>query len=88
MKAAASQTAATRFRKTGIFPTNIYIFLSHEFAAADPADMPVDDPKQEVNLINGKVVDGVQQAGPPMGYIKSDLQMDHSKSLLQLGFLH
>ena len=29
--------------------------------------MPVDDPEQEVNLLNGKVVDGVQQAGPPDG---------------------
>ena len=29
--------------------------------------MPVDDPEQDVNLLNGKVVDGVQQAGPPDG---------------------
>ena len=29
--------------------------------------MPVDDPEQEVNLLNGKVVNGVQQAGPPDG---------------------
>ena len=67
MKAATSITAANGFRKTGIFPTNRDIFLSHEFAAADPTDMPVDDPEQEVNLLNGKVVDGVQQAGPPDG---------------------
>ena len=75
MKAATSQTAANGFSKTGIFPTNthtyiyiyIYILLPHEFAAADPTDMPVDDPEQEVNLLNGKVVDGVQQAGPPDG---------------------
>ena len=64
MKAA---TAANGFRKTGIFPTNRDIFLPHEFAAADPTDMPVDDPEQEVNQLNGKVVDGVQQAGPPDG---------------------
>ena len=65
MKAATSQTAANGFRKTGIFPTNRDIFLPHEFAAADPTEMPVDDPEQEVNLLNGKVVDGVRQAGPP-----------------------
>ena len=29
--------------------------------------MPVDNPEQEVNLPNGKVIDGVQQAGPPNG---------------------
>ena len=29
--------------------------------------MPVDNPEQEVNLLNGKVVDEVQQAGPPNG---------------------
>ena len=29
--------------------------------------MPVNDPEQEVNLLNGKMVDGVQQAGPPDG---------------------
>ena len=67
VKAATSQTAATGLRKTGIFATNRDIFLPHEFAAADPTDMPVDDPEQEVNLLNGKVVDGVQQAGPPDG---------------------
>ena len=89
MKVATSQTAANGFRKTGIFPTNRDIFLSHEFAAAHPTDMPVDNLEQEVNLLNGKVVDGVQQAGHlPMGYIKSDLQMGHSKSHLQMGFLH
>ena len=67
VKAATSQIAANGFRKTGIFPTNRDIFLSHEFAAADPTHMPVDDPEQEVNLQNGKVVDGVQQAEPPDG---------------------
>ena len=69
MKDATSQTAANGFRKTGIFHTNIYIyiFMPHEFAASDPTDMPVDNPEQEVNLLNGKVVDGVQQAGPPNG---------------------
>ena len=65
MKAATSQTAANGFRKTRIFSTNRDIFLPHEFAAADPTDMPVDDPEQEVNLLNSKVVDGFQQAGPP-----------------------
>ena len=65
VKAATSQTNG--FRKTGIFPTNRDIFLPHEFAAADPTDMPVDDPEQEVNLLTGKVVDGVLQAGPPDG---------------------
>ena len=67
VKAATSQTAAMGFRKTGIFPTNRDIFLPHQFATADPTDMTVDDPEQEVNLPNGKVVDGVQQAGPPDG---------------------
>ena len=67
MKAATSQTTTNGFRKTGIFSTNRDIFLPHGFAAADSTDMPVDDPEQEVNLLNGKVVDGVQQAGPPDG---------------------
>ena len=67
MKAATSQTAANGFRKTGIFPTNRDIILPHEFAATYPSDIPVDDPEQEVNLLNVKVVDGVQEAGPPDG---------------------
>ena len=63
MKVGTSQTAANGFRKTGIFPTNSNIFLPREFALADPTDMPGDDPEKEVNLLNGKVVDGIQQVG-------------------------
>ena len=45
VEAATSHTAANGFRKTYIFPTTRDIFLPHEVVAADPTDMPVDDPE-------------------------------------------
>ena len=47
MKAATAEIAANGFRKTEIYSTNRDIFLPHEFEAADPTDIAIDEAGNE-----------------------------------------